>query len=104
MKSHNSLSGMFFVYNLGLSMPIFKEKIFHETSWKKFQTFHFSNVTAMKSLKLFPRRFGKDFFLKIGIPNAMANTENVLNIEEYDFIPGPVKTSSIKQVIVVLYK
>ena len=43
------------------------------------------------------------FFLKIGIQRAKVYTKNVPNIEVCDFIPGPSRTSPIKQVIVVLY-
>ena len=45
MKSHTSMLRMFFVYTLALCMPIFLEKISPETSGKKLQTFHCSNVT-----------------------------------------------------------
>ena len=59
--------GDVFCIYLGTLYADFQEKIFPETSWKKLQTFHCSNVTTMKSLELFPRRFRGDFFLKTGI-------------------------------------
>ena len=63
-----------------------------------------SNVTTIKSLELFSRNLREDFFLKIGIHwRAKVYTKNVPNIEECDFIPAPLRTQSIKQVIVVIY-
>ena len=68
LKSHASMLRAFFVYTyLGTLYADFQEKIFPETSGKKLQTFHCSNVTTMKSLELFPRHFREDFFLKISI-------------------------------------
>ena len=70
IKSHAFMLGTFFYTYIGTLYADFQEKIFPETSWKKLQTFHCSNVTAMKSLELFPRRFRKDFFLKIDLCSA----------------------------------
>ena len=95
--------GDVFCIYLGTTYADFQEKIFPETSGKKFQTFHCSNVTTMKSLELFPRRFREDFFLKISIQSAKVYTKNVPNIKACDFIPAPSRTSSMQQVIVVLY-
>ena len=93
IKSHTSMLGTFFC--IYVPMPIFKKKISPETSGKKFQTFHCSNVTTMKILELFPRRFREDFFLKIGIHRAKVYTKKVPNIEVCDFIPGSSRTSPI---------
>ena len=60
----------------------FQEKIIADISWKKFQTFHCSNVTTMENLELFPRNLREDFFLKIGIHSAKVYTKKVPNIEE----------------------
>ena len=95
--------GDLFCIYLGSVYANFQEKIFPETSGKKFQNFHCSNVTTMKSLELFPRRFRRDFFLKIGIHRAKVYTKKVPNIEVCDFIPDSPRTLSIKEVIVVLY-
>ena len=57
----------------------------------------------MKSLGTFSRNLRKDFFLKIGLRSPKVYTKNVFNREVCDFIPAPSRTSSIKQVIVVLY-
>ena len=59
---------------LGSLCAKFQEKIFPETSGKKFQTFH-CNVTAMKSLELFQGRFREYFFLKIGIRSPKVYTK-----------------------------
>ena len=64
----------------------FQENIFAEISGKKFQTFHCSNVTAMKSLEFFPRNLREDFFLKIGIHSAKVYTKKAYNIGECNFI------------------
>ena len=87
--------GDLFCIYLGSVYANFQEKISPETSGKKFQTFHCSNVTTMKSLELFPRRFRRDFFLKIGIHRAKVYTKKVPNIEVCDFIPGSSRTSPI---------
>ena len=87
--------GDVFCIHLGITYAKFQEKIFPETSGKKFQNFHCSNVTTMKSLELFPRRFRGNFFLKIGILRAKVYTKNFLNIEVCDFIPGSSRTSPI---------
>ena len=47
------VGGLFYIY-LGTMYADFQEKIFVEISWKKFQTFHCSNVTIMENLELFP--------------------------------------------------
>ena len=44
-----------FCIHLGTKYANFQENIFPETSGKRFQTFHCSNVTAMKNLELSPR-------------------------------------------------
>ena len=95
MKSHAFMLGTFFSIYLGSLYADFQEKIFFETSGKKFQTFHCSKVTTMKSLELCPRRFRQDFFLKIGIHRAKVYTKKVPNIEVCDFIPGSSSTSPI---------
>ena len=81
----------------------FQEKIFAEISGIKFQTFHCSNFTTMKNLGVFSRNLCKDFFLKIGIHIAKVFIKNIPNIEVCDFIPAPLRTLFIKQVIVMLY-
>ena len=87
--------GDLFCIYLGSVYANFQEKISPETSGKKFQTFHCSNVTTMKILELFPRRFREDFFLKIGIHRAKVYTKKVPNIEVCDFILGSSRTSPI---------
>ena len=57
----------------------------------------------MESLELFPRNLREDLFLKIGILRAKVYPKNVPNIEECNFIPGPLRGLTIKQVIEVLY-
>ena len=47
--------GDLFCIHLGTKYANFQEKIFAEISGKKFQTFHCSNVTIMKSLGIFSR-------------------------------------------------
>ena len=66
MKSHTFMLGMFFVYTsyLGTTYADFIEKIFPETSGKKFQTFHCSKVDAMKSWSFFQDVSGKIFSRK----------------------------------------
>ena len=59
----------------------FQEKIVAETSRKKFQTFHYSKVTTMKSLELFPRHFSEDFVLKIDTRSPKVYAKDVPNIE-----------------------
>ena len=76
MKSHTFLLRTFFVYTLGLRMPIFKINSSLKRMGKMFSLF---NVTAMKSLELFPRRFREYFFLKINIQRAKVYTKNVPN-------------------------
>ena len=92
--SHSSMLETYFAYTLALSMPIFKKKIFAEISGKKFQTFHCSKVTTMKSLELLPRNLHEYFFLKIGILSAKVNTKNVPNIDVCNFNPAPRVTST----------
>ena len=48
---------IFCIYH-GTMYADFQEKILTEIFWKKFQTFHCSNVTTLKSLELFPRNKG----------------------------------------------
>ena len=98
MKLHTSMLGTFFVYTLGLSMPIFKKK----SSWRflgkssKLWVLHKNDFLCnTQSLELFPRRFRRDFFLKIGIHRAKVYTKKVPNIEVCDFIPGSSRTSPI---------
>ena len=59
VKHYNDLQGKqnseWGRHTLALCMPIFKKKIFAEIPWKKFQTYHCSNVTKMENLELFPR-------------------------------------------------
>ena len=77
--------------HLGSKYADFQEKIFAEISGKKYQTFHCSNVTTMKS------------FLKIGILRAKVYTKNTPNIEECNFIPVLIRPLNTRQVIEVLY-
>ena len=81
----------------------FQEKIFSDISGRKFQTLYSSNVTTRQSLELSPRNIREDFFLKIGILCAKVYTKKVPNIEVCNFINAPLRTLSIKQVIVVPY-
>ena len=76
--------GDVFVYTLGLSTSA----DFHERF-------------LWKSSKLWVLH--KDFFLKIGILSPKVYTKNVPNIDVCNFILAPLRTLSIKQVIVVLY-
>ena len=106
MKLHTSMLGTFFVYTLGLSMPIFKKKSLRRFLGKssKLWVLHKNDFLCnTQSLELFPRRFRRDFFLKIGIHRAKVYTKKVPNIEVCDFIPGSSRTSPIQQVIEVLY-
>ena len=106
IKLHTSMLGTFFVYTLGLSMPIFKKKSLQRFLGKssKLWVLHKNDFLCnTQSLELFPRNLRKDFFLKIGILSPKVYTKNVPNIEVCDFIPGPSTASPIKQVIVVLY-
>ena len=59
----------------------------------------------MKSFELFPKILREIFFLKIGILRAKVykKNKNVPNIEEFNFIPAPLRTLIAKQVIEVLY-
>ena len=90
MKSHTSMFGTFFVYTLALCMPIFKKKSSLKRLGKKFQNFHCSNVTTMKSLELFPRRFREDFFLKIGIRGSKVYTKRAREVIEVEVIDAEV--------------
>ena len=103
MKLHTSLLGTYFVYTLAKSRPIFKKKSLLRFLEKSHKLFIEVNVTTMKSLELFSRNLRKDFFLKIGILIAKVYTKKVPNKEVCDFIPVPLRTLSIKQVLVVLY-
>ena len=57
----------------------------------------------MKRLGIFSKYLRKDFFLKIVILCAKVYTKKVPNIEVCNFINAPLRTLSIKQIIVVLY-
>ena len=106
IKLHASKLGTFFVYTLGLSMLIFKKKSSPRFLGKSSELWvlHKNDFLCnTQSLELFPRRFRRDFFLKIGIHRAKVYTKRVPNIEVCDFIPGSSRTSPIQQVIVVLY-
>ena len=106
IKSHTSKLGTFFVDTLGLSMLIFKKKSSPRFLGKSSELWvlHKNDFLCnTQSLELFPRRFRRDFFLKIGIHRAKVYTKKVPNIEVCDFIPGSSRTSPIQQVIVVLY-
>ena len=106
MKLHTSMLGTFFVYTLGLSMLIFKKKSlrrFLGKSSKLWVLHKKSFLCNTQSLELFPRNLREDFFLKIGILSPKVYTKNVPNIEVCNFILAPLRTLSIKQVIVVLY-
>ena len=106
MKFHTSMLGTFFVYTLGLSMPIFKKKSSRRFLGKssKLCVLHKNDFLCnTQSLELFPRSLREDFFLKIGILSPKVYTKNVPNIEVCNFILAPLRTLSIKQVIVVLY-
>ena len=106
IKLHTSMLGTFFVYTLAQSMPIFKKKssqIFLGESCKLCVLHKKSFLCNTQSLELFPRNLREDFFLKIGILSPKVYTKNVPNIEVCNFILAPLRTLSIKQVIVVLY-
>ena len=106
MKSHTSMLGTFFVYTLALCMPIFKKKSHLKRLGKssKLWVLHKKSFLCnTQSLELFPRNLRKDFFLKIGILSPKVYTKNVPNIDICNFILAPLRTLSIKQVIVVLY-
>ena len=96
-------AGELFCTHLGTKYANFKEKIFVEIYGKKFQTFHCSNVTTMKSLGIFSRNLRRDFFLKISIFSVKVYTKKVPNIKECNFIHLPLRLLTTKQVIVVLY-
>ena len=81
MKLHNSKDRDHFSIHLGTKYANLQEKIFVGIFGKKFQTFHCSNVTTMKSLGIFSRDLRKDFFLKIGMLSAKVYTKTVPNIE-----------------------
>ena len=74
-----------------------------EISGRKFQTFHWINVTTTKSLGIFSRNLRGDFVLKIGILSVKVYTKKVPNIEEYNFIQVPLTLLTTRQVIEVLY-
>ena len=86
MKLHTSMLGTFFVYTLTL------------TKYADFQ-----ENTSIQSLELSPKNIRVDFFLKIGIHSAKVYTKHLPNKEVYNFIPAPLRTLTIKQVIVVLH-
>ena len=100
MKLHTSMLGTFFAYTLALSMPIFKKK-----SLRIFlgECFKLCIVVTLRQYKvhmeLSPRNIHEDFFLKIGILSAKVYAKNVPNIEICNFIPSPLRTLSIKQVV-----
>ena len=56
-----------------------------------------------KVWNIFPEISTKIFFLKIGILSPKVYAKNVPNIEVCNFILAPLRTLSIKLVIVVLY-
>ena len=106
IKSHTSMLEMFFVYILGLSMPIFKKK----STWRflgkssKLWVLHKNDFLCnTQSFQLSPRNICEDFFLKIGKLRAKVYTKKVPNIEVCNFINAPLRLLSIKQVIEVLY-
>ena len=106
MKSHTSMLEMFFVYTLALCTPIFKKKSPLKRLGKSYKLWVLhknSFLCNTQSLELFPRNLREDFFLKIGILIPKVYTKNVPNIDVCNFIPAPLRTLSIKQVIVVLY-
>ena len=79
--------GEVFCIHLGSKYADFQEKIFADISGRKFETLYCSNVTTIGILRL----------------RAKVYTKDVPNIELCNFIPAPLRTLSIKQVIVVLY-
>ena len=106
MKLHTSMLGTFFVYTLGLSMPIFKKKSsrrFLGKSSKLWVLHKKSFLCNTQSSELFPRNLCEDFFLKIGILCPKVYTKKVPNIEECNFIPVPLRSLATKEVIEVLY-
>ena len=88
---------------LGSKYADLQQKISPDTSCRKSETFHCSNVTTMKSLEPFHRNLHRDFFLKIGILIVKVYTKKVANIEECNFIHVPLRLLNPKQVIVVLH-
>ena len=95
--------GDLFCMHLDTKYANFQEKISAEISGRKFQIFHCSNVTTMKSLGIFSRNLREDFFLKIGILSVKVYIKKVPNTEEYNFIHVPLRRLTTKHVIEVLY-
>ena len=95
--------GDLFCIHLDTKYANFQEKISAEISGRKFQSFHCSNVTTMKSLGIFSRNLRGDFFLKIGILSVKVYTKKVPNIEECNFIHVSLRLLTTEQVIEVLY-
>ena len=62
--THPIIVKYLFCMHLGTMYANFREKIFAEISGKKFQTFHYSNVTTMKSLGIISRNLHENFFLE----------------------------------------
>ena len=62
-----------------------------------------AKLFIVKTLELFSRNLGKDFFLKIGLLSVKVYTKKVPNIEVCNFIPASLGNLSTKQVIVILY-
>ena len=72
-----------------------RKKYLRKLRGKKFQTFHCSNFTIMKSLELFPRRFCNDFFLKISIHSAKVFIyKKCLELKSMWLHPCPVQNSA----------
>ena len=104
MKLHTSMLGTFFVYTLGLSMPIFKKKSsrrFLGKSSKLCVLHKKSFLCNTQSLELFTRNLRKDFFLKIGILSPKVYTKKVPNFEIVWPTPGTLRRLTVKGVYLV---
>ena len=98
--------GTFFVYTLGQSMPIFKKKSSQRFlgNSSELRVLHKNDsLCKTQSLELFPRSLREDFFLEIGILCPKVYTKKVPQIEECNFITGPLRSLATKEVIEVLY-
>ena len=92
--------GDIFCLHLGTTYANFQEKIFPETSGKKFQTFPCYYNEKFGS---FSQNFREHLFLENWHTQSQDDVYKKVPYRGVcDFIPAPSRTSSIKQVIVVL--
>ena len=101
MKSHASLLGTFFVYTLALCMLIFKKKY----SLKRLRTSYKKNfLFYVVKFGTFSKTFHGIFFSwKLAYIVPWCIQKHPQQRSMCDFISVPSRTSSIKEVIVVLY-